>query len=132
MIEALVAKILGSKVALVAGGAFGGVVVKAFWPKVKSMIGLHAKKFVGDQVKGLLDKDVKDPVLKEKIRKATLANVELVEYLIPDRGQGTDKKARVQEALRRVFPSLAADLIADAIEEAVYSSDEVFKGAVNP
>ncbi|MDI6774011.1 MAG: hypothetical protein QME60_01250 [Verrucomicrobiota bacterium] len=130
MIEALLAKIFASKPALFVGGALGGVLLKVFWPRLRSAMGALVKRQTAGAIQSILDKKVDDPILKEKLRKATLANVELVEYLIPDRGQGADKKACVVEALRRVFPGAAADIIADVIEEAVYSSDEVFKGAI--
>lgn len=51
--------------------------------------------------------EVHDPLLRAKLQKVALAVVEVVEYLVPDRGKGAEKFAKA-DAMMSTIPFLAA------------------------
>lgn len=86
----------------------GAVVVGSVIPMlVKWSVG-WIKKNLGEQLHiGLALESIKDPILRAKLQKVSLAVVEVVEYVTPGRGKGVEKFAKA-DALMASIPLLAA------------------------
>lgn len=114
-----------------AGAFLVGMVV----PAAVKMSVAAIKKYWGNALDRSLSMDLigtKDPVLKVKLQKVALAVVEVIEYVVPDRGKGQEKFAKADALLASVpllapLPALRKALIEWACEMMWASDDEMKK-----
>jgi hypothetical protein len=98
-----------------------------------------AKAYINRDFKNILDKsmkleDIKDPILREKLKKISLDVVDLMEYLIPDRGRGAEKFAKADAALASI-PLLSANpgirkALIEGGCEIMWTADDALKAEV--
>ena len=97
------------------------------------------KKYIPGLLAGLIQKHLgqllnlksDDPKEAELVRGVVLAIVKLVEYKIPDKGQGKARYDAAAATLTRLIPALAGQeaKISALIEDAVQRMDDEFKKA---
>ena len=120
--EAFLAMIGGKLglVALAGGTALSGYLAKKFVPGL-------IQKYLGIGLRFVLDPKTSDPKEKQLIHDLALAAVKLVEYKIPDSGQGGVKKEVVSALLQKVMPKAQADILSEIVEQAVATMDAELK-----
>ena len=94
------------------------------------------KTFLTRDLKNVLHKSmtleqVADPQLREKLKRISMALVDLLEYNTPDRGKGAEKFAKADAALASIpllsaNPDIRKALIEDACE-LMWTADDVMK-----
>jgi len=81
------------------------------------------KKYVGKALDDIFSRDTSDPIEKELRSKALLANMAYLEYVMPDRGKGAERKAYLVAR----FGEKAGPLI----DELVSSLDDTLKQTID-
>lgn len=123
MIEAILGKLLASKLGVAGLAALAGAAAVKAGPMLRPLM----KRFLRSKLEGALTPNMSDPVAKEKFLKMVRANMEYAEYMIPDRGRGKEKHDLVVKTLSAHLPGVAVEALANIAQEAFDSLDDELK-----
>jgi len=123
VILVIVGKLFASKLGIAGVSAIGALAIAKVAPLVRPLFG----KVIKAQVDKVLAPNLADPIEKVKLLDLAIAAMAYAEYKIPDRGAGAARKALVVDKLNDYLPELAAQAIADLVEEAFESLDDELK-----
>lgn len=127
MIEALLGKLLASKLGIAGLAALAGALAAKAAPMARPLLG----KFIKAKLDYALAPNLADPIEKEKLLKLARAAMEYAEYKIPDRGMGLDKHDLVVRSLSKFIPGVAAEAIGNLVQESFDSLDDEMKKHLN-